>query len=1003
MTVGGPIQRVLAWASLGFCFLVFPGILLVTATDHLLKVVAERQRLATLGRLEARLNRLDPYKRDVFFFHDRLRRAWEDAVTSPDPVRRMAVWRRRLQRAFPGGLQFVVWDGRGRLQEALTDIRGWRYVLTRVWTSLRALTIAGRQDPAIDPLGLPEVAEQIKLLRSVLGGFLVPWHLRLPFLPDPLGSVILADFRPDRSHCWFRVDDRLGVLVFLRWDLLHRQCGLRWQTRRLNARLPAGEGTGFAFPEGQERAGASHRPRQIFTRPGMAWQSEIELALAAFDNTAEPFQETAHLLLAIRPLEAGRHAFAWVLRERALPDPRLVRQRVHLGLALLALPWLWGAWSSWRGRPLPYLSLRWQLVGVFLYANGLPLLVLGFIGHDYLQNQRATWREQVRLQGTRLLRACDARFPTIAEELTERLRVGLHRLDLRKMPNALSDAMRARLARCLAACSPTEFYVVSSQSRIVMSHLTEGRAGPRYPTTHLRVIGRDFLRFFNGELIDIEQGNRAYSAQGIPTHLESVLNSALEYLGRVHRMRFGDAPKWCFWEVLGPLERGQADHILFVFWSEARMQELFLRQILPRLSPSATAFRVAARLSDGRLVRSARCPWPRQARRVFPASGELPTDLLELPDASGTVWLGTGFRGQAMPEVTLGAFLPRHVVEERVDALRRRLLLFGLGSLVLTLVIGQLLARQFLGPLGWFAAAARHIAARQFRFRLPAFDRDELGHLGDSLNRTLVSLEELDLGKVVQGSLLPGERFCHGGFICCGRSEPVTDLGGDLFDFFTAGENGCGVLVGDVAGHGVPAALMMAFAKAGVALAEASRTDPQMLLRSLHRLFRANQEAHRRPAVARRAASHGQPSLMHRPMTMLCAVGDGHTGQVTLANAGHCYPLLVRATDRAATYLEIAGAPIGAVRTPRVGTLRLALAPGDRLILYTDGFIEARNAQGEIFGFPRFREAVAAAHEADPERMVAAIWNALRGWAPTAEDDLTLVIMQRAPCPGTTA
>ncbi len=169
---------------------------------RLLEARAERDRLLAGRRLEALLDRLDPYTRDAFFFQDLLKRAWEEAAAAPDPVRRMLVCRRRLQRAFPGGMQFVVWDGQGRLQERLTDVRGLRYVLGKVWASLRALTMAGRQDPTVDPLGLPEVAEQITLVRSVLGNFLVPWHLRLPFLPNPLGSVILADFRPDRSHCY---------------------------------------------------------------------------------------------------------------------------------------------------------------------------------------------------------------------------------------------------------------------------------------------------------------------------------------------------------------------------------------------------------------------------------------------------------------------------------------------------------------------------------------------------------------------------------------------------------------------------------------------------------------------------------------------------------------------------------------------------------------------------------------------------------------------------------
>lgn len=991
--------RLPAWIGFVFCFVLFPAGLVLTALHSHLDGQEERQRTEAFRRLEERLDLLEPCQRDAFFWHALLKRIWLDAARDPAPVTRLARSLMELKKRFPGCGRFVVWDGRGTLQEGLTDVRGYRHGLSRTWTALRAVTLAGRGDRgrrgrrtargmtatgAGDPMGLPEVSGRLAVLRSILGNILVPAHLRFPFLPGTLGSVILADSHRDRSHCWYHVDDRLGMLVFLRWEAVRGHIGLRTMAARLQARAPAGHGVGYALNAGR---------RRIHVPPGFPWREEIELALGAFDNTSEPLQETPHLLLAIRPMEDGIHGFAWAFRHRVLTDRGLVAGRVAAWLVLVLLPLTALSWASLvRGWEFSF-PLRGQLAGVFLFATGLPLVMLAFLGHDYLLNKEATWREQARRDAAQVLRTFDGRFRRMRDRLESGLGRLLAGLEARNLAGEMSAGWRARLVEGLAGLSPTEFYLVSSQSRVLASHLLAGWGGPKFATNHLAMVGYDFLRFFNGQMTGHGEGIRSYEQQGFHVGTSGILGIALGRLGAIHLMDFGAEQKWTCWDIIGDASRRAFGYLLIVFWSESRMQELFLREFLPRVAGNRNGISVVARLGDGGMLRSPGFPALADVSRVFPDSDEPRGKVREFRDRSGQPFLGVGQLGQEMPAVGLGAFHPLAPLEARRRVLFARLVGFGVASLALAVGIGQLLARQFLRPLGGFDQAVRTIEARRFRFRLPEGEDDEFGRLNATLNQTLASLEELDLGRVVQNSLLPPGHFRHQGFAVFGRCETMTDLGGDYFDFFPIDERRCGVILGDVAGHGVPAALVMAFAKAGVELAGPARASPDTLLQSLHGLFQAGR--HRDPAGPPGAGAPGLARGLPRAMTMQCAIADGGTGRVWLANAGHCYPVLVRAATGEADFVAVHGCPLGVVRKARFPVVTLDLEPGDLLVLYSDGFAEAPLEAGDQFGFPRLLDLVRSCRgsDGDPEAVCRRVWEGHRHLIREATDDLSLVVM----------
>lgn len=233
--------------------------------------------------------------------------------------------------------------------------------------------------------------------------------------------------------------------------------------------------------------------------------------------------------------------------------------------------------------------------------------------------------------------------------------------------------------------------------------------------------------------------------------------------------------------------------------------------------------------------------------------------------------------------------------------------------------------------------------------------------------RDSIAIEnELRTAREIQQSILPrampdlpGVRF-DAGYV------PATSVGGDMYSFLPS-DIGAGVLVADVAGHGVPAALIASMVKIAVSSQARLADDPAALIAELNAILRRD--------VRRAFVTATYLWIEER--------------SVTVCNAGHPPPLLYR--DGTFIELGASGVLLGRFADARYTAIATELLPGDRIVAYTDGIPEARNAREEQFGEERLRELIRA--NASAEGVLAAV----QQWRADSDDadDLTIVIMER--------
>jgi hypothetical protein len=228
------------------------------------------------------------------------------------------------------------------------------------------------------------------------------------------------------------------------------------------------------------------------------------------------------------------------------------------------------------------------------------------------------------------------------------------------------------------------------------------------------------------------------------------------------------------------------------------------------------------------------------------------------------------------------------------------------------------------------------------------------------MSRRQAQLEgELAAAQQVQQVLVPEQIESIPGYVVETAYEPAQQVGGDFFQIISVPQNGVLLVVGDVAGKGLPAAMLVSLLVGAIRTAAEDTHSPEKLLHRLNeRLFGRSSGGFSTALAAHISAN----------------------GSVTMANAGHLSPYLD------GREIELPGAlPLGLVSDAHYEITRLELAPGSRLTFYSDGVIEAQNAKGELFGFKRGQEI--------STQPAAAIVDAAKRFGQS--DDITVVAITR--------
>ena len=261
---------------------------------------------------------------------------------------------------------------------------------------------------------------------------------------------------------------------------------------------------------------------------------------------------------------------------------------------------------------------------------------------------------------------------------------------------------------------------------------------------------------------------------------------------------------------------------------------------------------------------------------------------------------------------------------------------------------------------------------------------DELVKIRDGLkarSELLALRRELEVARTIQQSILPrdfGPKGPSGGVSIAAEMQAANEVGGDFYDFFMIDGERLGVVVGDVAGKGVPAAIYMSLSRTLL------RATAQLGLDAGECLRHAN----------RTLCSEGDAGLF---VTTVYVIVNTRTGAVDYSTGGHFPPLIARANGTVDSTPLAGGMVLGIDADARYDSGKTTLETGDLMFLYSDGVTEAANHADEFFGDDLLAETVGAVAGSDEKAAVSTIVEKVHLFAGgrSQSDDITLVAVRR--------
>ena len=356
----------------------------------------------------------------------------------------------------------------------------------------------------------------------------------------------------------------------------------------------------------------------------------------------------------------------------------------------------------------------------------------------------------------------------------------------------------------------------------------------------------------------------------------------------------------------------------------------------------------------------------------------------------------------------IGADIPLGTVRERLNGALRTSIAVGVAMFALSMALGWLLVDRIIGPLIRLTAFTRNIGQRNFQpdevetaalSRISHTRPDEVGSLAEAmtamiarLQRYLVEMEqataarervegELSAARDIQAGMLPRtfppfpERSDIDVFALL---ESAKQVGGDLYDYALIDRDRLFFVVGDVSGKGVPAALFMAMTTT---------------------LFKANALGAKTTGelMGRVNAELARDNAAQMFVTAVCGILDLRTGAVQYSDGGHEAPFVRRADGTLERLPKLPGMALGIFDDMAFETGRFQLAPGDALILFTDGVSEAANLDDDLFTVGRIETALTAAQPVtDARRLAEGLAEEVRVFVGEAaqSDDIAILVVR---------
>lgn len=929
------------------CFLFLPGILLIRGVETIAanhKATLDQQRK---NFLHERLNELAAFSKNDRFAHYLLYHCCKNPDGTPKSTPEMLNATQELKRMFPEAFSFVIADKEGKVQRQISDEKSFLYLYQKAFALISELE-AHNKNPKSP---VPDLEAKLKRLRPFLGPLLREEDLLLPFKTKENGTSILVSGAERKFHLWYGSGKDFLLLAFISRDFIRGNDGTKFGTRLL----------GLQYPEiilGYSPYPPTHK--SIFPSLSEENAGKVMRNLAEFENLRFEESIKPEDYMAIKLLNNTTRCFAF-FKESANERQFIVLFYSYI-LRLLP-PLILIIYVLFLKKSLK-LSAKFKMLVFFSYAVLLPFLVIGSWADQYLKQAEEEFTDKYKQYSQSTIESIDEDYLWYRIELENWLSVVLNEFGKNHLPHGLQpDSLKNLHDRVKDFAGHDEFILVDNLNNDYMKSIS---ARVMSNSSLIKKLCAGTLEAFVYSSARMLHQKQQYF---------SMIINAYKFDGKITFLGASELDMNIYYKLLIDPE-SELGLFPLIVWKESTLNKNYIAARLKKFNQKGTKFAVFCHETDQ--VFSSQVPQNPELHLLMKQASENKELQARKLQISGKSYLALAMPGQNLRKLTIGILFPSSLIDSKISQIKFKMNIGGIFLVILAAATFFLLQHLIFKPLDELKSGIESFSARNFKGRLNVICENELGRLMHAFNDSFETLQDLEVARIVQESILPEAYLKAGSVEVMAKTIVASSLGGDYYDMIKLDDDRILVFLGDATGHGIPAALSMAMAKAVFLYENQQEMVLNRFMDQIHKLYF-------------RLKKQGAKDFM----TCIGLELSVSKREASVINFGHPYPYLVKgATNEALQLSNLKGLPPGFGKTRNSTAEKIQLESGDSLILYTDGFIEATNPSGEIFGFERFAELLSSANNEKLPIFIDQVAGKITKWESAAGDDRTIIIVR---------
>jgi hypothetical protein len=953
-------NSIFKWLAIITFGIFLPFLLLFLALSSHFDVQRERQKTALLEQMNFKLDYLGNYYSDEKFFHGLLQHSFLKADKADEPKNAAVNLITDFKRRFPGIFKFILIDRKGRVDRKNTDINKYYYLINQLFEIIKKLSARQFRNEEMRPEADKEIASKIAILRGVFGIFLLEKHLDEPLKKGYLGSCIRSGHETDNGLLWFQKYSGFSIICFINKKILNQFTGPELISIN-NNKTEEFLKLGYYNTQTLQAHGNGFNKEELF---------EIKLKAEEFSLSALSCYESKNFLLIFRQVAPNLVIFACANRLKAIVSSLEATNRI----LFLLLKWLTIIGFILYCATLRFndfmITIRQKLFLIFLFTNGLPVLIMISVGYEYFEQKQQTMINSINNNSARLLKSLDSSFPLYVDTIRQKIDTQIDSTPELAHSSPSSDSIDS-LAEFLKRLEPDEAYLFT-RNRISLIELGSDV-----------ITSASFLKGFLSNALEIFNNSGYRPIKRKKTVIEEISDETyvysdfLETMQRISLQNFGSGNRYTYLKLLGDQKNYNNWGILLVAWKPTTLMKRYSKETAEKVNKHIYPRKLLIMDYESENIVPTRFNNQSNVRRIMHRTKSRKLINENNLKIGSEKYVASSLTGIKMNNAVLMLLHPAKEVETTIEDIYNQIQIAAIVCLLFVSVVFRLYSGRFSRPVHELATGVSQVRKRNFNVQVPYESKDEFGQLIQGFNGTVAGMRELAVGTAIQESLLPPEKANFAKFKLFARSVFMNRMGGDYYDYYPLEDERMGVFFGDVAGHGIPAAVIMAMTKAIVAANKDQNKKPAQFLKIANSIFLSLKK-----------------SGWKRMMTGLCLELNTKTGKLIFANAGQCFPVIVGKNGKGMRYAKAFGMPLGHKMRKDYAESKECIAPGESLILYTDGIIEATNARGEIFAFDRFEKLLQNSWDQNLEKWWENIFAAYSSWAAAQDDDITFLMIR---------